>query len=303
MIWNYDPSTGRMMQVDPLATLYHDYSPYHYSFNNPITYTDPSGAAPWRPEDHGGMQQGPDDGANENDGLHDKWSEDEGFANMYALRDYMRGIAGGYLGQSWSDSWSTDYYGSGEGNPYYHTGADGSRQIGYWKDSPLAGEAGIQSTFVVVRVGSGDPCPTCPNNKGSDFIYDNNNSIGLGIGILEPGFGAAWDAVRAAPGAYTNGAKIVAKVGGAGLVGVNVALTGYTINKELSNGTFNTHSIVNGAVTVVGAGLTVVGLIASAPAVAIIGAGIGITYGIAQIAGADAWIDDQTNNWGKNLIK
>jgi len=133
--------------------------------------------------------------------------------------------------------------------------------------------------------------------SGSDFLYDNNNAIGLGIDMIEPGFGAAWDAVRAAPGAYTNGAKIAAKAGGVALVGANVALTTYTLVSEYQNGTFNTHSIVNGAVTVVGVGLTITGLVISAPVVAVIGAGIGIGYGISQIAGSDAWID---SNWGFN---
>lgn len=133
--------------------------------------------------------------------------------------------------------------------------------------------------------------------RGSDFIYDNNNAIGLGIGIVEPGFGAAWDAARAAPGAYTNSAKIISKAGGIGLVSLNVALTGYTLYNEKQNGTFNTHSIVNGAVTVVGVGLTITGLVISAPVVAIIGAGVGIGYRIAQISGIDGWID---SNWGFN---
>lgn len=80
-------------------------------------------------------------------------------------------------------------------------------------------------------------------------------------------------------------------------MGLNVALTGYTLYNEKQNGTFNTHSIVNGAVTVVGVGLTITGLVISAPVVAIIGAGVGIGYGIAQVSGIDGWID---SNWGFN---
>jgi len=81
--------------------------------------------------------------------------------------------------------------------------------------------------------------------------------------------------VRAAPGAYTNGAKIISKVGGAGLVIANVGLTSYTLLNEYQNGSFNTHSIVNGAITVIGVGLTITGLVVSAPVVAIVGAGCG----------------------------
>ncbi len=43
---NYDPILGRLNQVDPLADKYGSLSPYHFSFNNPVTYTDPSGADP-----------------------------------------------------------------------------------------------------------------------------------------------------------------------------------------------------------------------------------------------------------------
>ncbi len=39
----YDPILGRMMQVDPKYELYHGWSPYHYTLNNPLLYTDPTG--------------------------------------------------------------------------------------------------------------------------------------------------------------------------------------------------------------------------------------------------------------------
>ncbi|MBX2916854.1 MAG: HNH endonuclease [Cyclobacteriaceae bacterium] len=43
---NYDPILGRMNGVDPMATKYASLSPYNFSFNDPVTFTDPSGADP-----------------------------------------------------------------------------------------------------------------------------------------------------------------------------------------------------------------------------------------------------------------
>ncbi len=43
---NYDPALGRMYGVDPMAGKYSSLTPYNYSFNNPISFNDPSGADP-----------------------------------------------------------------------------------------------------------------------------------------------------------------------------------------------------------------------------------------------------------------
>ena len=39
----YDPATGRMLQVDPYATLYSNHTTYNYALNNPVMINDPSG--------------------------------------------------------------------------------------------------------------------------------------------------------------------------------------------------------------------------------------------------------------------
>jgi RHS repeat-associated protein len=43
---NYDPILGRMNGVDPMATKYASLTPYNFSFNDPVTFNDPSGADP-----------------------------------------------------------------------------------------------------------------------------------------------------------------------------------------------------------------------------------------------------------------
>jgi len=46
----YDPALGRFHQVDPQATTYSSLSGYHYSFNNPVMFNDPTGADPNNPD-------------------------------------------------------------------------------------------------------------------------------------------------------------------------------------------------------------------------------------------------------------
>jgi hypothetical protein len=135
------------------------------------------------------------------------------------------------------------------------------------------------------------------NNSFGNFLYDNNSAIGLAISTIEPGFSAGWDAIKANPTKYTNGAKFITKVASRGLVGLNVGLTYVTIRSEIQNGKFNTHSIVNAGVTVLGVGLVVTGAVITAPALGVIGAVVGVSYGIAQVAGVDDYID---SNWGFN---
>ena len=40
---NYDPALGRWMNIDPHAESYHSFSPFNYTANNPVVFTDPDG--------------------------------------------------------------------------------------------------------------------------------------------------------------------------------------------------------------------------------------------------------------------
>lgn len=42
----YDPRIGRWLSTDPLMHQYPSYSPFNYSFNNPISFIDPDGESP-----------------------------------------------------------------------------------------------------------------------------------------------------------------------------------------------------------------------------------------------------------------
>jgi RHS repeat-associated protein len=40
---NYDPETGRFLSCDPLFEKFDKFTPYHYAYNSPVQFKDPSG--------------------------------------------------------------------------------------------------------------------------------------------------------------------------------------------------------------------------------------------------------------------
>lgn len=313
----YDAALGRFMQVDPLASVSSSYSPYHYAYNNPVLFNDPLGDRPEEVmrdlEKYGGGGH-----SYQMYDYSDSWGQ--GFGNnqygqhfvsgsqyyggmMSATAFYQKAMSG--HGGYWENGKATMYQYDREAEKYFdfeqYTHAIDHGEGWYGVDNGINVNryewiVGIKSTKKGQQEGPRD----------TNFIVDNNSRIGLAISILEPSIsGGANDAARL--GTFTKGAVSTAKGLGYGLTGVNVGLTAYTITSEVKNGSFNTHSIVNGFVTTVGVGLTVTGAAITSPVwgtgLLIGGAVLGVGYGISQVAGFDSWIDNKTNNWGKELIK
>ncbi len=105
---NFDPALARLNQVDPLADKFSSLSPYHFAYNNPTGFTDPSGAKPWS-QDFAESYVGDDYGAR------------NAFAKMVA-HNQLAGWVGG-AGEGWTGV--IDIYGDG-----YYSPMTGGEAIG-----------------------------------------------------------------------------------------------------------------------------------------------------------------------------
>ncbi len=118
----YDPQLGRFFAIDPLADLYSDYSPYHYGYNSPLRFTDPSGMGPedWY-NGKGGVQYDP---------------------NVHSQADLDRmGIQGTYLGREGyginEQTGQTVHYLPGGGTQEYTPMLGGATVVGQSDNSGL----------------------------------------------------------------------------------------------------------------------------------------------------------------------
>ncbi len=333
---NYDPILGRMNQIDPMATKYASLTPYNFSFNDPVTFTDPSGADP----EYGITRYTYDDRVDHYRGqfysggstsalrFHTggrsggitNWSYAPSFGQLVQMRNDARSLNSQAYGEKYGEkvSWWLAY----SKNNYEDSKEQASMWL-YFDKSFHNDFNGVYQWYGAVNGGFArkyaqayEPWSakyiddfeylanfTQGGSTSSDFIYDNNNSIGLGLEIIENGTTEAIEEVLKNKALYTTGAKIGAKVVGGSVIGLNLGVTFYTIGKELQSNdpkAFNTHSFVNMGVTVLTTGATAIGIIFAGatapvwvPAVAIGGAAIGIGYGIAQVAGIDEWIDSR----------
>jgi RHS repeat-associated protein len=176
----YDPALGRFLQVDPMS--FSEQATYQYAANNPVYYTDPSGASAWagpRGSHYGARGTPEDDRRMSMAG----WSMDVS-GNIV---DGKVGGAGMHMpgsGQYWADGWQYDDWSLSGGSDAYRWGlsmgmvdfggrlyminADGSRseleknekgEYGYWVDDNYIDEKGaaiVHSTFILQ---SENDCP------------------------------------------------------------------------------------------------------------------------------------------------
>src|SRR6056297_3016141 len=101
----YDPRMARFLSVDPLASDFPSWTPYHYVHNNPLRYTDPTGM---RPEECPTCPDGAKDGATHvwggatfrsNDG---SWGTDLPVIGVTAKRKEKNESSSGFFSSLWS---------------------------------------------------------------------------------------------------------------------------------------------------------------------------------------------------------
>lgn len=93
----FDPVIGRFMVVDPETGGQEDFSPYHYSFDNPLLYSDPDGRAPECCKGLGDFLTGVGSALND-----DIWGGNPVQANPGHVQAYNNGRKlGHYLSATW----------------------------------------------------------------------------------------------------------------------------------------------------------------------------------------------------------
>ncbi len=102
---NFDPALARLNQVDPLADKFSSLSPYHFAYNNPTVFTDPSGAKPWS-QDFAESYVGDDYGAR------------NAFAKMVAHNQLAGWVGGAGEGWNYVGHYDLDAAGYGFGAMY-----------------------------------------------------------------------------------------------------------------------------------------------------------------------------------------
>jgi RHS repeat-associated protein len=213
---NYDPAIARFMQIDPLATKYGSLSGYHYAFNNPIMFSDPSGAE--------GILPGPSWEIEETKmdawyrGVMDRQRAQEAArrGDMDAVRDYAR--RNGDLQSVQGYYWSAIQDASGNYRNFEITGFEYGAQQGGPSDPPGWGatQAALGASVIlladdVTGVGVVDdiviPFVICGAiaydmvQQSKDFKYVTYTKINSATGLVyvgrTSGYGSVDDIVKA----------------------------------------------------------------------------------------------------------
>jgi RHS repeat-associated protein len=106
---NYDPALGRMNGVDPMASKYASLTPYNYSFNDPVSFNDPSGAEPPQTINYGARSSNWYTSYTYDDRVDYHRGGEFYYGSSSALRFHTGGRGGGLGGII--SSWAPDFYG------------------------------------------------------------------------------------------------------------------------------------------------------------------------------------------------
>jgi len=204
---NYDPALGRMNGVDPMANKYSSLSPYNYSFNDPVSFNDVNGADPTSNYFYG------------NYFTYDDWVPERNLGWAQTVDRSGAGMRAFGHSMSFGLSQYSVQYQSGMANDIYRmSNSDYAQKYGtiflpeytykVWEFKDFdSNPFDIRLTGFVAVQG----LQTQGGSTSSDFIYDNNNSIGLGLEIIENGTTEAIEEVLKNKALYTTGAKLALK--------------------------------------------------------------------------------------------
>lgn len=179
---NYDPALGRMNQVDPMAAKYASVSPYNYSFNDPVSLNDPSGADPY----------------NHSPGTYF-------YGSYYTYDDYVPDRGGEYYnGMGWRrDGESWDLWGSASG---YGSSMSGGLGAG-WRP----GQGGVADQIRGWNPNFSGPIRYADNSGNmrnafaSELDYANEKADRLGVASVGTIVWNPWAGEHVGDGKYRGG--------------------------------------------------------------------------------------------------